>query len=74
MTSEPTAGAGDMFEEAIALFTPARLLANPLASGEGVRVALIDTGVERKVIEARCRRRGTEPVPLEGALFCRWTP
>ena len=62
-------GAGDMFEEAIALFTPARLLANPLASGEGVRVALIDTGVERKVIEARCRARGTEPVPLEGAIF-----
>lgn len=71
MNSDPSvpAGAGDMFEEAIALFTPARLLANPRASGEGVRVALIDTGVERKVIEARCLARGAEIYPLQGALF-----
>ena len=67
--SSQSAAAGDMFEEAIALFTPERLLANPRASGEGVRVALIDTGVERKVLEARCRARGTELYPLEGALF-----
>jgi subtilisin len=69
--SEPssTAGAGDVFEDAMALFTPARLLANPRATGEGVRIALVDTGVERKIIEARCRARGTEIHPLEGALF-----
>ncbi|CAN5158283.1 hypothetical protein BH10PLA2_BH10PLA2_07750 [soil metagenome] len=65
----PTAGAGDVFEEALALFTPARLLANPLATGEGVRVALIDTGVDRKVIEARSRARGNVIHPLQGAVF-----
>jgi subtilisin family serine protease len=58
-----------VFEEALALFTPARLLANPHATGEGVRVALIDTGVDRKVIEARCRARGTTIHPVQGAVF-----
>jgi subtilisin len=65
----PTAAAGDVFEEALALFTPARLLTNPSATGEGVRVALIDTGVDRRIIEARGRARGAEIHPLEGALF-----
>jgi subtilisin len=65
----PTAGAGDVFAEALALFTPGRLLGDPRATGEGVRVALIDTGVDRKVIEARCRARGTPLQPLQGAVF-----
>ncbi len=65
----PTAGAGDVFEEALALFTPARLLTNPLATGEGVRVALVDTGVDRKIIEARSRARGDAIHPLQGAVF-----
>jgi subtilisin family serine protease len=67
--SSPPAAVDDVFEQAMALFTPARLLADPRASGEGVRVALIDTGVERKVVEARCRVRGSEMYPLEGAVF-----
>jgi subtilisin family serine protease len=65
----PSPGADDVFEQAMALFTPARLLEDPRASGEGVRVALIDTGVERKVVEARGRARGVEIYPLEGAIF-----
>jgi subtilisin family serine protease len=58
-----------VFADALALFAPARLLRDPRASGAGVRVALIDTGVERKVIEARCRSRGKPLHPIEGAIF-----
>ena len=69
--SEPAAAAepDEVFKEILALCTPARLLADPRATGEGVRVALVDTGVEAKVLEARCQARGHAMTPIEGAIF-----
>lgn len=59
----------DVFDEVFALLTPQRLLHDPRATGEGIRVAMLDSGVERAVVEARCRQRGTEPYPIEGGVF-----
>jgi hypothetical protein len=60
---------GDVFDEVRALLSPERLLHDPRANGEGVRVALIDSGVERAVLEERCRQRGQQLYPIEGGLF-----
>lgn len=59
----------DVFEEVFALLSPDRLLHDPRATGAGVRVGILDSGVEREVLEARCRQRGQELAPIEGALF-----
>jgi subtilisin len=62
--TEPT-----VFDDILALLTPDRLLADPRATGEGVSIAMIDSGVERSLIEKRAQERG-QPVPqIEGALF-----
>src|SRR5262245_84687 len=42
----------DVFDELFRLITPERLLHDPRASGTGVRVCLIDSGIERSVLEA----------------------
>jgi subtilisin len=65
----PAAGSGDVFEELFALLTPERLLNDPRATGEGVRVCLLDSGVERSLIEERFRQRGQDIHRIEGALF-----
>lgn len=67
--TDPSPSSGDVLGEALALFTPSRLLGDPRATGEGVRVALVDTGVDRKVIESRCRARGAALHPIQGAIF-----
>jgi hypothetical protein len=59
----------DVFEEVFALLAPDRLLLDPRATGEGVRVCVLDSGVERDLLESRCRQRGQELVPIEGAVF-----
>ncbi len=59
----------DLVESLRALATPQRLLGDPRATGEGVKVCVIDSGVERAVIEERCRLRGQPPPPIEGAVF-----
>lgn len=65
----PSPGGVDPFEELRALVRSGKLLGDPRASGEGVRVALVDTGVEREVLEARSRQRGLACYPIEGAIF-----
>jgi hypothetical protein len=62
--TEPT-----VFDEIFARLTPDRILRDPRATGEGVAVAVIDSGVERAVIEQRCRDRGRPCLPIEGGLF-----
>jgi hypothetical protein len=64
MTDRP-----DIFEELFALLTPERLLRDPRATGEGVAVCLLDSGVERAVLEAKYRERGVEIHPIEGGVF-----
>ncbi len=59
----------DVFEELFALLSPDRLLRDPRATGEGVRVCLLDSGVERSLLETRFRQRGQELLPIEGAIF-----
>ena len=63
-----------VFDEVFALLTPQRLLRGPRATGEGVSVCLIDTGVERAVLEERCRHRGSDPPPIEGGVFLAGRP
>src|SRR5262249_11122418 len=59
----------DVFDDIFALLTPERLLRDPRATGEGVRVALLDSGVERALLEEKFRARGQEIHPIEGGLF-----
>jgi hypothetical protein len=58
-----------VFDEILALLTPDRLLRDPRASGEGVRVCILDSGVERAVLEEKFRRQGVGILPIEGGLF-----
>jgi len=62
-------GPRDVFEEVFALLAPDRLLLDPRATGEGVRVCILDSGVERSLLEGRLRQRGQELLPIEGAVF-----
>jgi subtilisin family serine protease len=63
--------ADTVFDEIFRLLTPERLLRDPRATGEGVSIALIDSGVERSVIEAKF---GNAIHPIEGAIFRPDTP
>lgn len=64
----------DVFQEVFALLTPERLLSDPRATGEGVRVCVVDSGVERDLLEERFRQRGQEIHPIEGAVFASGQP
>ena len=59
----------DVFDEVFALLTPERLLRDPRATGEGVSVCVIDSGVERAVLEEKFRRQGQQIHPIEGGIF-----
>ena len=63
----------DVFDEVFALLTPDRLLRDPRATGEGVTVCVIDSGVEQLVLEERCRQRGESMQPVIGGIFTRNT-
>jgi hypothetical protein len=70
------ADGNDVFAEVFRLLTPERLLHDPRATGEGVRVGVIDSGIERSLLEGKFRRLGREIYPIEGAVFAldRTTP
>jgi subtilisin len=59
----------DIFDQVFALLTPERLLHDPRATGEGVRLAILDSGVERSTLEEKHRRRGQVIHPIEGGIF-----
>jgi subtilisin len=59
----------DVFEELFSLVTPERLLRDPRATGEGVSVCVIDSGVERALLEEKHRQLGLEIHPIEGGVF-----
>jgi len=61
--------APSVFDELHALLAPDRLLSDPRATGEGVTMAVIDSGIERAVIEDRFRKKNIEIQPIEGAIF-----
>jgi subtilisin len=56
----------DVFDDLFSLTTPERLLHDPRASGAGISVCLIDSGVERSVLEAKF---GAAIKPIEGGVF-----
>src|SRR4051794_27190816 len=59
----------DVFEELFHLLTPERLLRDPRATGEGVRVCVIDSGVERALLEEKFRQQGQTLHPIQGGIF-----
>jgi subtilisin len=59
----------DVFDELYALLTPARLLRDPRATGEGVTVCVIDSGVDRALLETRHRQEGQHIHAIEGGIF-----
>lgn len=61
--------ADDPFSAIFASLTPARLLQHPRATGEGVRVCVIDTGLDRRRLAERAASRGHSLEPIAGAVF-----
>lgn len=59
----------DVFDEMFALMKPDRLLRDPRATGEGISVCVIDSGVERALLEDKFRKQGVELEPIEGGIF-----
>src|SRR5262249_48051155 len=59
----------DVFDDIFTLLTPERLLRDPRATGEGVSVCVIDSGVERSLLEEKFRREGAGLHPIEGGIF-----
>lgn len=74
--NEPPAdnSSGDIFADLFALVSPQRLLHHPRANGEGVAVCILDSGVERAVLEAKFRQRGQALHPIEGGIFLAGQP
>ncbi len=60
---------GDVFADLFALLSPRRLLHHPRATGEGVSVCILDSGVERALLEQKFRQRSHNLHPIEGGIF-----
>ena len=61
----PEAAAPDLLEAVRALVTPERLLRDPRATGAGVSVCIIDSGMDESLLRAR----HAELLPIRGGLF-----
>ena len=59
----------DVFAEVFALLTPERLLRDPRANGEGVKVCVVDSGVERRLLEEKYIQQGVRIEPIQGGVF-----
>jgi subtilisin len=71
---DPKAEPSSIFDELMGLVTSERLLLDPRATGAGVKVCLLDSGVEQSVLEERLRRRGQVLYPIEGGVFVSENP
>src|SRR5262245_60511099 len=60
---------GPTLNDLIALATPEHILRHPHADGRGVSVCVMDSGVERTLLENRCHARGHILEGLEGGVF-----
>ena len=59
----------DVFQELLALCSPERLLNHPQATGEGVSVCVVDSGVEESLVRASAEKRGQSIKPIQGGVF-----
>jgi subtilisin family serine protease len=59
----------DVLSQLRALVTPETLLLDPKATGEGVAVCVVDSGVERDVLEQKFARTGRPIRTIEGGVF-----
>jgi subtilisin len=59
----------DVFADVFALLTPQHLLHHPRATGEGVSVCVLDSGIERSLLEEKYRQQGVILQPIEGGVF-----
>jgi subtilisin len=69
LVEAPVSDRADVFAEVFRLLTPERLLHDPRATGEGVSVCIVDSGVERAVLEAKFNRGEQTIYPIEGGVF-----
>src|SRR5580658_759490 len=58
-----------VFDEIFARLTPDRILRDSRATGAGVALAIIDSGVERATLEEKFRSLEIPILPIEGAVF-----
>src|SRR5713226_7334060 len=58
-----------VFDDIFSALTPERILLDPRATGEGVIVGVIDSGVDRVQLEAKFRGQKHEILSIEGAVF-----
>jgi hypothetical protein len=59
----------DVFAEIFRLLTPERVLRDPRATGEGVKVCILDSGIEEAVLHERFRLRGQDIHAIQGGIF-----
>jgi hypothetical protein len=59
----------DVFSELFNLLNPSHLLHEPMATGEGVLVGVIDSGVERAILKEKFQAQGQLIYPIEGGIF-----
>lgn len=59
----------DPIDDLVTLCSPQRLLHDQRATGEGVAVCILDSGVDRAVLQEKFRRGGQEIHPIEGGIF-----
>lgn len=59
----------NVFDEILSLIRPERLLLDPRATGAGVSIAVIDSGIERGLLEEKFLQAERQIKPIEGAKF-----
>jgi hypothetical protein len=59
----------DVFDQLFTLLTPERVLHDPRATGEGVTVCVVDSGIEEAVLREKFRQRGQVLHPIQGGIF-----
>lgn len=64
-----TATVPTVFDDIFSRLTPDSILLDPRATGAGIAVAVVDSGVERGVLEAKFATAGAPIERIEGAVF-----
>ena len=59
----------DVFDDLFRLITPERLLHDPRASGQGVSICVLDSGIEQSVLTEKYRKAGQAILPIQGGVF-----